>query len=119
MKSERLSVLVTPEEKSFIEERARQAGVNASELVRRAVVAYDPEIDMEELQALAEQLAAMVDETEQKLDANLAEIARLREQLSDTETMKARALAELKASGAAWPFAVPAAAGRPQEKADA
>ena len=118
MKSERLSVLVTPEEKNLIDERARQAGVNASEFVRRAVVAYDPEIDMEELQALAEQLGVMVDQTEQKLDANLAEIARLREQLADTEAIKAAALAELEASDVTWPFAVPSVS-RAQEKADA
>ena len=116
MRSARLSVLVTPEEKTLIDERARQAGVNASELVRRAVAAYDPEIDMEELQALSQQLADMVDHTEKKLDANLAEVARLRDLMADTETMKAAALAELRASGATWPFAAPVAGGR-QEKA--
>lgn len=99
----------------MIDERARQAGVNASELVRRAVAAYDPEIDMEELQALSEQLAAMVDQTEKKLDANLAEVARLRSLMADTEAMKAAALADLRASGTTWPFAVPTAGGD-QEK---
>ena len=98
MRSERINLLVTPAEKSFIDERARKAGITTSELVRRAVVAFDPEIDLDELRALSEQLATMAAETERKLDANLADIAALRERLADEKALKAAAIAELDAS---------------------
>jgi hypothetical protein len=104
MRSERINLLVTPEEKSFIDERARKAGISTSELVRQAVVSFDPEIDMDELRALSAQLATMVVETEKKLDANLADIAALRERLADEKALKAAAIAELKATGQEWPF---------------
>ena len=112
MKSERINLLVSPEEKAFIDERAKKAGMTTSELVRQAVVAFDPEIDMDELRALSGQLASMVEETEKKLDANLVAIARLREQLADREALKAAAVAELEASGIEWPFGLPAQARR-------
>lgn len=108
MKSERINLLVTPEEKSFIDARARKAGMTTSELVRRAVVSFDPEIDMDELRALSEQMATVIEQTEKTLDANLAAIAELREELADEEALKAAAIAELKASGLEWPFGSPA-----------
>jgi hypothetical protein len=63
---------------------------------------------MNELRALSEQLASMVEQTEKKLDANLAAIAKLREQLADGAALKAAAVSELKASGREWPFDLPA-----------
>lgn len=108
MKTERINLLVTPEEKSLIDERARHAGLTTSELVRRAVGAYDAEAEaeMDELRALADELAQAVDRTEAKLTATLAKIEQLREALADRETLRAAARAELEASGAVWPFAV-------------
>ena len=100
----RINLLVSPEEKADIVARAKTAKMTTSELVRRAVVSYDPEVDMDELEALAEELAGVVARTEKKLDENLAAISSLREQLADEDALKAAVAAELSASGGQWPF---------------
>ena len=70
-----------------------------------AVLAMDDgEIDVNELRALSERLAVAVDRTDRKPDANLAEIARLREHLRDRDTLKAATLADLRESGQEWQF---------------
>ena len=113
MRTVRLNLLVSPEEKALIDERAKKAGQTTSELVRRAVVAYDPEVDMDELQTLAGELADVAERMEGKLDTKLAEIAELREKLADQGALKAAAIAELKASGQEWPFDLSVRTSRP------
>jgi hypothetical protein len=78
MRSQRMTVLLTPEAKSMIETRARTLGITSSELARRAIEAYDPDRDEQTLCLLAAELAAVVDQTEAKLDAALAELDGLR-----------------------------------------
>ena len=107
MKSERINLLVTPEEKALIDQRAKQAGLTTSELVRRAVVAFDSDADMDELRAIADALAGLAERLERKLAANLDDIAALREQLADKDALRAAAMAELEASGDVWPFDLP------------
>ncbi len=107
MKTVRLNLLVSPEEKAILDERAKRTSLTTSEFVRRSVVTYDPEVDMDELQALAEELAGVADRMEKKLDASLTAIAELREQLADKDALKAAAIAELKATGDIWPFDLP------------
>ena len=107
-KTVRLNLMVSPEEKATIDARAKRANLTTSELVRRAVEIYDPEVDMEALSALAEELGAVAERMERKLDANLAAIAALRSRLNDRAALKAAATAELEASGQVWPFDVPA-----------
>ena len=68
----------------------------------------DREIEVNGLRALSNQLAVAVDKTDRKLDANLAEIARLREHLRDRDASKAATLADLSESGQDWPFRAPA-----------
>jgi hypothetical protein len=50
--SERVVVLMPPEDKASLEEKARQAGVSIGELVRRSVAAYEPELEEAELEAV-------------------------------------------------------------------
>ena len=107
MKTERLNLLLSPEEKALLDERAKGAGMTASEFVRRALGTYDPEVDMEELRALAQELAGVADRMEKRLDANLSAIAELRERLADRDALKAAALAELNATDRLWPFDLP------------
>ncbi len=66
MKTERMVWLVTPEEKTLINERAVSAGVSASEFVRRAVEAFDPAdvAALAELETLLPELEAMADRLE-------------------------------------------------------
>jgi predicted DNA-binding protein len=49
----RLSVMMTPQLKEQLETRARRAGITVSELVRKAVEAFEPE----PTQALAKKIA--------------------------------------------------------------
>ena len=61
MKTERMTVLVTPEQKAGILARAQRLGLSAGEMVRRAVESYNPATpkrsqDEALLDALAEEL---------------------------------------------------------------
>lgn len=68
----RLNLLVTEAEKKVIEEKAHAAGLTVSELLRRAAFFYDPDVDVEELEALTEALNGMADRLLPELDAALA-----------------------------------------------
>jgi len=86
-RSERLTILVTPEEKKAIGERAAAMNTTASEVLRLAFDAYeDPQFTAEEEQVLRELAAGLndsVDATVAKLDGVIAEsratLAALRE----------------------------------------
>ncbi len=101
----RLNLLVSPEEKDDIEQRARRAHVTTSELVRRAVVAYEPDEDKDELRALADELALAARRMEGRLDDALVRMAAYDEAMADKDGMRSAARAEIEASGAVWPFA--------------
>ena len=105
MKSERINLLVTPEEKAAIEARAAALNLSTSEMVRRAIDSFDPEFDDVELQALAEELRAVVAATEERVDAALRELDRLETFLADKASLKRAVVAELEAEGTDWPFA--------------
>ena len=104
MRSERINLLVTPDEKGLIEDRARIAGLSTNELIRRAVGAYDAETDMDALQALVDALGQAADRIEAKLTATLQKVDRLEQALADRDGLRAQARAELEATGAVWPF---------------
>lgn len=75
--------------------------------MRRAVVAFDPDVDMEELEILARELVFATERMERKLTETLEAVAVIRGQLADTDRMKAEARADLDASGDVWPLALP------------
>lgn len=108
MKSDRMTLLVTPDEKAELAARARVLGISASELVRRAVRTYDPDVERDELMSLAGELAGVAARMEKKLDATLAKVAAHDKALADKPGLKAAARAELEASGLAWPFGLAA-----------
>jgi hypothetical protein len=92
MRSERLTILLTPATKAAIEARARALGITSSELARRAVEAYDPSRNDEALQILADELAVVVEQTEAKVDAALAELQAMREYFGKVDRGRSRAL---------------------------
>ena len=104
MKSERINLLVTPEEKAAIEARAAALEISTSEMVRRAVASYDPELDAPELQALADELRRVAEVTESRVDAALAELEGFEAALANKASLKRSVLAELEAEGLTWPF---------------
>lgn len=108
MKTDRMTLLVTPDEKAELAARANALGISASELVRRALDSYDPDLDEAAVQELADELAQAAARMEKKLDDCLATVAATRKTLADKEGLKAAAQADVEAAGDVWPFAVPA-----------
>ena len=106
-KTVRINLLVSPQEKAVIDSRAKRANVTTSELVRRAVVSYDPDHDIAGMQALVDELVGAASRMEEKLDATLAKVADYEERMADKAGLRAAARAELEASGDVWPFELP------------
>jgi hypothetical protein len=74
--TERVVVLMAPQEKTRLEEKARRAGTSVGELVRRSVDAYEPEIGARDIEALLQLLEdsqraafSALDDAEQELAA--------------------------------------------------
>ena len=107
MRSERINLLVSREEKTLIDRRARKAGMSASELIRRAVVAYGTDADMDELRGLTDELGAAAQRMDATLDATLTKLERTAEAIADKQALRAAARADLETSGDAWPFDAP------------
>jgi hypothetical protein len=90
MKTERMTVLVTPEQKAAILSRAQTLGVSAGEMLRRAVEAYDPAAsraseDETVLAALAAELLVAakaarrsLDDANREVESTLKDLARRR-----------------------------------------
>lgn len=81
--TERVTVLMTPGEKSALEAKAKGAGVSVGEFVRRSVDAFDPDAaaEVEQLAALAAELQRSNREAAAALDRALASVAATRKQL--------------------------------------
>lgn len=75
MRSERVTFLVSPEDKAAMDAKAKAVGVTSSELIRLAVEAYDPSLDMSLLDAFADELERSVREARAALDAAHQEVA--------------------------------------------
>ena len=107
MRSERINLLVSREEKTLIDRRAQKAGLSASELIRRAVVAYGTDADMDELRGLTDELGSAAQRMNATLDATLSKLERTAQAIADKQALRAVARADLETSGDAWPFDVP------------
>lgn len=86
--SERVVVLMPPEDKAKLEDKARRWGMSVGELVRRSVRAYEPDDQL----AAVESLLAALDHTNREAMAALADAER---ELAATE----RYFAERRARG--------------------
>lgn len=73
MKTERLVILVTPEQKRAIANRAKSLDVSVAELVRRSAEGFGSGVDEVTLAALASELQKAVKESRAALRAALAE----------------------------------------------
>ena len=73
MKTERLVILVTPEQKRVIAERAKSLDVSVAELLRRSAEGYAEGADEATLALLAGQLQKAVKESRAALRVALAE----------------------------------------------
>jgi hypothetical protein len=73
LKTERLTVLVSPEEKATLHARAEALSISTGEMIRRAALAYRPSDQAAEseivLEALADELIAAAKEARQALNS--------------------------------------------------
>ena len=76
--TERVAVLMSPEDKSAIEAKALAMGVSVGELLRRGATAYDPDADTAQVAALLQALTASHQETVEALDEAERELAETR-----------------------------------------
>lgn len=74
MRTERLTILLTPDERSELNAKADELGLNASDFVRLAVESYDTTGDKELLEQLALQLTESVTQTRAALDEAKREV---------------------------------------------
>jgi len=74
MKTERLVVLLTPEQKRVIVGRAKSLNLSAGEVIRRSVESYRPNEEEALLEALAGELERSVRETRKALGSARAEV---------------------------------------------
>jgi Ribbon-helix-helix protein, copG family len=76
--TERVVVLMPPEDKARLEEKARRAGTSIGELVRRSIDAYDPELQGAELESLVRLLEESHARAMKSLDEAEKELATTR-----------------------------------------
>ena len=76
MKTERITILVTPAQKQAISAKAKRLNVSAGEVIRRAVESYRHNNEELVLNALADELARAVKEARHALKDALAETRR-------------------------------------------
>lgn len=76
MKTDRLTLLISPADKAAINARAEALGISVSELIRRAVIDYAPEdaAAREELEALLPEAEAATGRIAERLDRTIAKV---------------------------------------------
>jgi hypothetical protein len=85
MKSERLTILVTADQKRAIAAKAKRLNLSAGEVVRRAVESYRSDDEERVLDALADELARSAKEARKAIKEALDELRRTRAQLAGPE----------------------------------
>ena len=88
MKTERMTILLTPQQKEAIRAKAKRFNLSAGEVVRRAVEGYQAHSDETLLTTLAEELERSAKEARAALKSALAET---RETLDHIEKTRAAA----------------------------
>lgn len=91
MKTERITILLTPQQKEVIQAKAKRHKLSAGEVVRRAVEGYQTETDEAMLAALAEELERSVKEARVALKAALAETRETLDHLEKSRSAARRA----------------------------
>ena len=74
MKTERMTFVMSPEDKAEITDRAARLQIPASELIRRAVARYEPDDDEAVLLRVAEELQQSIKRTDKTLDEAIAAV---------------------------------------------
>lgn len=70
--NQRIPVLVTAAEKSWIAKRAKKSGLSVGEYMRRAAASYSPSEDESALSAMIDQMLKATDRAENAIDDAIA-----------------------------------------------
>ncbi|MBA2352005.1 MAG: ribbon-helix-helix protein, CopG family [Burkholderiales bacterium] len=88
--TERIPVLVTPDQKAKISKKAKAANLTVGEFVRRAAEAYQPDDDDDVLERLIEQIKNTAAKASKALDAILAFVAESEKRIEQMEAAHPR-----------------------------
>lgn len=91
MKTERMTILLTPQQKEVIHAKAKKLNLSAGEVVRRAVEGYQAGGDEALLMALAEELERSVKEARIALKSALIETRATLDHLEKTRAAARKA----------------------------
>ena len=89
--TERIVVLVTPEQKAEISSRAKEAKLTVGELLRRAAAAYSVDEQEEALAGLVEQVRKSAGEASKALDEALRQVSASQRRIAAMEKAHVRA----------------------------
>jgi len=89
--TERIVVLVTPEQKAEISSRAKEAKLTVGELLRRAAAAYTMDEQDEALAGLVEQVRKSAAQASKALDDALRQVSASQRRIAAMEKAHARA----------------------------
>ena len=89
--TERIVVLVTPEQKAAISSRAKEAKLTVGELLRRAAAAYSGDEQDQALAGLVEQVRRSTAQASRALDDALRRVAESQRRIAAMEKAHARA----------------------------
>ena len=95
--TERVPVLMSPEEKKRVVARARKAGLTTAEYMRRAAASYAPDADEEALEVMIGEMNKATARAEKAIDEALAFVAASNRRIARMEA-KARKKAEEEAA---------------------
>jgi len=88
--TERIPVLVTPQQKEAIASRAKAANMAIGEFLRRAAESFRPTEDDEAVEQLLEQVKRTTAEASKAIDTALREIAASQKRIARMESARAR-----------------------------
>lgn len=100
VRSERVNLLVSPDEKEALEEKARRAGLSLSELLRRGATTYEPDRDTDDWRSLLRSVGEMADRLVPEIDAALARMTEREREAGTEADVRAAVLRELGATAA-------------------
>ncbi len=88
--TERIPVLVTPDQKADITKKAKAANMTVGEFVRRAAEAYQPDDEDGALERLIEEIEKTGTKASKALDASLAFVAESEKRIEQMEAAHPR-----------------------------
>lgn len=88
--TERIPILVTPQEKAWIAQKAQEAQLSMGEFLRRAASSFHPDADERMLEGMIEQMLKTTAQANAAIDEALAYVEASNQRIAAMESGKAR-----------------------------